>query len=316
MTHRWLALPVMALAFCVGVGCGESAGSPRANPGGAGGAGAAGGAGGTGGEPWVPLCQTNPLCPACPDDAIVCEGEGGCDANFACIESGCASNEGTPIRICALTTAPFCQTDLDCPEGRVCLDLGEEGYRCVKTTAGCDSDLDCVFGFSCEDGGCVDRRVPCVLDADCPVSHTCETVGLSSFCHRVHLDCEFELDCAGIAPRCEDIDGDGRTECAGSPEPNDPSPTACVSSSCGDASAPVCELSQVGSQTVCGRYGLCVDDDDCVDGFECVGLWTDGRKECVPTGGSCAHITDCPVQQVCASSRAGGPPACQAGAVP
>jgi hypothetical protein len=68
--------------------------------------------------------------------------------------------------------------------------------------------------------------------------------------------------------------------------------------------------------TQCGQYGLCLDDADCAAGFSCLGLWPDGRKECVPGGGSCSSVTDCPVQQVCASPREGGAPSCQAGYQP
>lgn len=304
MTHRWLALPVTLLALCVG--CGGSSGGPRTGEGGDGG-------GGAGGQPWIPACQTGALCARCPEDDVVCGSDTDCSIGFNCIESGCATNESVPIKTCALAPAGFCITDAECGPDRVCTDLGDEGFRCVKTTPGCDSGFDCVTGFSCEGGACVDRRVPCFLDDDCPKSLICEAVGLSNFCQRVHQTCVGELDCAGIAPRCEDIDGDGRSECAGSPEPNAPSPVACLNSDCTAPDAPVCEVSQASSTSVCGQYGLCLDDGDCVDGFECVGLWPDGRKECVPAGGSCSHITDCPVRQVCASPRTGGVPSCQGG---
>ncbi len=324
MPQRWLIFQIIALALCVG--CSESSSSPRCNSpdstdpscnstGGTGGGGV-GGTGGIGGEPIVPFCETGPLCAACPDSRDVCEPSVGCDNGFACIESGCATNEGELIHVCALEPASFCLNNSDCPEGRACTDLGEEGLRCVKSTPGCASHFDCIIGFSCEDGACVDRRVPCVLDADCPVSHVCETIQLSSFCQRVHHDCEGELDCGVLAPRCVDIDGDGRNECAGSPTPNEPSPPACVNLDCAGTASPVCELSQAGNTTVCGAYGLCLTDEDCVGGFNCVELWPDGRKECVPSGGDCAHITDCDLRQVCASPRTGGPPRCQAGVSP
>jgi hypothetical protein len=40
--------------------------------------------------------------------------------------------------------------------------------------------------------------------------------------------------------------------------------------------------------------------------------------ECVPTPGpgDCDQVTDCPLQQVCAAPRNGGPPSCQAGSLP
>ena len=60
---------------------------------------------------------------------------------------------------------------------------------------------------------------------------------------------------------------------------------------------------------------VCVDGD-CAEGFTCTGLWPDGRRECVPDGGSCASYADCPVRQVCASPREGGAPSCQVGYQP
>ena len=301
MAYRWLAAFAFSAVLVLGCENGGTGGDRCLQ----------GACGGEGGAGWVPACMTGPLCPACPDE-MLCESNGDCSAGHVCVESGCRTNDGVPMKQCKLAPAGFCVDNSDCGEGRECMDLGIEGMRCVKTTPGCDTDFDCLLGFSCEEAQCVDRRVPCILDEDCPMSHVCEAVGESKFCQRVHIDCSGELDCAGLAPWCEDIDNDGRTECAGSTNPNVSAP-ACVNATCTDAAAPVCEVSGVLSVTACGQYGLCRDDNDCADGFQCVGLWLDGRKECVPTGGSCSHITDCPPRQVCASPRTGGSVSCQAG---
>jgi hypothetical protein len=201
--------------------------------------------------------------------------------------------------------------------GRECMEVPVEGDSCVKITSGCDTRFDCVLGFSCEAESCVDRRVPCDLDPDCPKNHTCLGTMYSSFCVRIQQGCLDEDDCIGLAPRCEDIDGDGNKECAGEFFPPWSPPVACVNSDCTDDSAPVCEAAGAGSSTRCGQHGLCLVDADCAAGFECVGLWPDGRKECVPGGGSCSsNPTECPEQQVCASSRLGGAPSCQVGYQP
>ena len=201
------------------------------------------------------------------------------------------------------------------PQSVPCTDVPGEGQRCVKTTPGCDSTFDCVLGFSCEEGACVDRRVPCFVDAECPKSHVCHAFDATRFCLRVHQSCEEEFDCENLAARCDDVDGDGRTECAPTFNPNVWPPEACLNSMCAPQ-APVCQLTDGDARTRCGEYGLCVGPEDCVEGFDCVGLWPDGRRECVPSGGSCAHVSECPVRQVCASPREGGPPRCQGGVEP
>jgi len=260
-------------------------------------------------------CTTSVLCRSCPSEGF-CETNDDCSVGSVCIESGCDSAEGSAIKRCVFAGGGACNTTADCPAGRDCMEVPGEGNRCVKTTSGCDTAFDCVLGFVCEAGSCVDRRVPCERDPDCPKNHTCLGTMTSSFCVRIQRDCLEDFDCVGLAPRCEDIDGDGNKECAGVVDPNQPSPSACVNSQCTDASAPVCETAAAGSTTQCGQYGLCLDDTDCAAGFSCLGLWPDGRKECVPSGGSCSSFGDCPIQQTCAAPRGGGTPSCQAGYQP
>lgn len=313
MAYRWLGVLLMSTVCLVGCGA-EGSGGPRCEIGSCGGFGGTGGSGGagTGGAGGsVPACETSVLCRTCPTDAL-CQTDGDCTVGSLCIESGC-SFDGAPIKHCMFAGGGACDTTADCPSGRECMEVPFEGDRCVKTTPGCATSFDCVPGFVCESGSCVDRRVPCDFDEDCPKNHVCFGSLTSTFCVRIQRDCAENFDCAGLAPSCEDIDGDGSKECAGVFDPNSPAPLACVSSACTDPSAPVCEAAGVGSTTECGQYGLCLDDGDCATGFSCVGLWPDGRKECVPSGGSCSSFADCPIRQVCAAPREGGLPSCQAG---
>jgi hypothetical protein len=246
----------------------------------------------------------------------VCDADEDCSLGYTCIDSGCALPSGGAVKVCTFAGGGACETDAMCPPERECLEVpGEGNKRCIKTTPGCSADSDCVLGFLCEDGDCVDRRVPCILDEDCPKSHFCHRFDATAFCRRMHQSCDNEFDCADIAPRCDDIDGDGATECAGAFNPNVAPVQACLNSMCSDPT-PVCEVGDHSGFTSCGQYGLCTDSGDCSDGFECVALWSDGRTECVPMGGSCSHITDCPARQVCASPRDGGVPECQAGHQP
>ena len=312
MAYRWLGV-LMLSAACV-VGCGnDGSGGPRGD-GGTGGIGGAGGAGGTAGGS-VPACMTSVLCRSCPAEGS-CDANDDCEIGSVCIESGCDSLAGAPIKQCVFAGGGACTSNAMCSIDRECMDVPEEGMRCVKITPGCATRFDCVLGFTCEDGTCVDRRVPCNQDEHCPKNHTCAGTTNSSFCLRIHSECVNEYDCGGLATHCADIDGDGKTECAGTPNPGQPSSTVCVNADCvaDDASAPVCEVSGAGSTTQCGEYGLCRDANDCAAGFSCAGLWPDGRKECVPSGGSCSSFIDCPdARQVCASPRGGGAPSCQAG---
>jgi hypothetical protein len=155
--------------------------------------------------------------------------------------------------------------------------------------------------------------VPCILDEDCPMNHTCfGGQANGDFCLRIQIDCESDIDCVGRAPFCVDIDGDDDTECAGSRELN-PASGACTNDLCTGPGAPVCEASGVSSVSPCGTHGLCLGPDDCEAGFVCAELWPDGHRECVREGGSCSSFDECDPNQICAAPRTGEPPACQVG---
>lgn len=319
MAYRWLGAWLL-IAAC-SVGCGNDG---SADPRGSGSSGGSGGVGGTAGQSGSggtagtggssPMCLTNVLCRSCPADGL-CDSADDCSVGSVCVESGCDDLEGAPIKQCVFAGGGACTSTAMCPSGRECLDVPGEGQVCVRTAPGCDSRFDCVAGFTCEEGACVDRRVPCDIDDHCPMNHVCASFGPSSFCRRVQVDCSAVFDCDGLAPSCVDIDGVGGSECAGTFDLNDPFSDACTNDMCSDGGAPVCEASGVGATSQCGQYGLCVDGD-CAEGFTCTGLWPDGRRECVPDGGSCASYADCPVRQVCASPREGGAPSCQVGYQP
>lgn len=323
MAYRWLGVWLMAACL---VGCGaDEASDPRCRfgcggsggDGGAGGAGGAGAAGGTGGAGGTLIeCTTSLLCASCPSEGY-CDTDGDCSVGSICVESGCDDLEGAPIKQCLFAGGGACDLDAPvCPEGRRCEDVPGEGARCIRIEPGCGTNFDCPLGFSCENLRCVDRRIPCDLDEQCPKNHLCGGTNDSRFCRRIQIDCLFDFDCEGLAENCEDIDGDGDKECAGVFDPNAPVVEACVNTSCGDPSAPVCEAAGVGSTSDCGKFGLCLSNDDCAAEFICAGLWPDGHKECVPSGGSCSSFADCPAPQVCASARDGGAPSCQVGYQP
>ncbi len=317
MAYRWLGVLLLGVA-CAGGCAGDGSGDPRETGGsggdaGAGGTGATGGTGAGGGG--TTQCATSKICRSCPTEGF-CDGDDDCTLGSICIESGCTDSSGASIGHCVFAGGGACNSTADCPAERECMELPLEGNRCVKITPGCTTRLDCVPGFSCENGSCVDRRVPCDFDVDCPKNHTCFAMGFSRFCVRIHVDCAEDFDCLGLAPRCEDIDGDGNKECAGVIDPNAASPAVCLNAGCSDPAAPVCEADGAQGNTTCGQYGLCVDDTDCATGFSCVALWPDGRKECVPDGGDCSSFEQCPIRQVCAAPQEGGALGCQAGVAP
>jgi len=317
MACRWLGVLLLSAA-CV-IGCGDDGGGgPRGTGGIAGGGGVGGGgSGGTAGG-WVPACTTSVLCRSCPAEEL-CDTNSDCTVGSVCIESGCESLDGAPIKQCVFAGGGACTSDADCLGDRVCVEVPGERRRCVRIAPGCGTSFDCPLGFSCESGSCFDRRVPCDLDEHCPKNHVCGGTANSSFCLRVHRACLFDFDCTDLAPDCVDIDGDvsGNKECAGRFDPNDPLSEACVNAlHCAGTSEPVCEVAGVGSVTECGQNGLCLGDADCAPDFYCADLWPDGRKECVRNGGSCSTFSECPVQQVCASPRDDDVASCQAGFQP
>jgi hypothetical protein len=300
---------------------------------GTGGTASTGGTGGTGGVATKSICTA--LTPSSLDS---CDPDLNCALpGYVCVDSGCKTVEGAPIKQCQPSRGRSCVDKNDCsitnPDAYDCVAVsaGGGGERCVRVDPGCDAateTYDCPPGFSCEVDVCVDRRIPCDSTFDCPKSHVCTTTPVASYCTRTHRTCHEDTDCGGFAAAgsfCVDVDNDGTKECVGAhKDPLDSTgqlpPIACVNADC-PGSAPVCETGGDETEATCGDYGLCLSDSDCdVDsGFRCVGLWQDGRKECVPMpptplpNNYCEKVTDCPPQQVCAAPREGGAPSCQAG---
>jgi hypothetical protein len=323
-----------SLWLVLAVSCGDTGTTPGFPPGtgasggSAGSSGTGGMGGGTGGTGGSGGVATKSICTAdTPPSSNLCETDLNCALpGYVCVDSGCKTDEGAAIKQCQLSRGPSCVEKNDCsitnPDAYACVavSVGGGGKSCVRVDPGCDTateTYDCPPGFSCEGGACVDRRIPCGGPVGCPKSHTCTTMPtVSRYCIRTHRTCRVDDDCLqplAAGSFCADVDNDGTKECVGDLEGK-----GCVNSACVTASAPVCETGGDETVATCGGYGLCLSDSDCdVDsGFSCVGLWQDGRKECVRTGGTCDQVTDCDPQQVCAAPRNGGPPSCQSGSGP
>jgi hypothetical protein len=333
---RW-AFVFGSLALAVSCGDVSAPATPFTGIGGFGGSSETGGMSGTGGMTGIGGMVGNggsgggvgPCVASTPPDDFLCDTDDDCDfSGWVCIDSGCKAEGGARIKQCAPSWAPSCSSVNDCPNGTdyECTTVAPGGERCVRVTGGCSpatETYDCAPGFSCEGGTCVDRRIPCDTYQNCPKSHICLTVSgglgpIAKYCARVSRTCRDvavpENDCSWLGNSfgsfCDDVDDDGTAECTGE---RDATGEACVNADCGGS---VCETGPVGSAATCGDYGLCRTNDDCDTGFECVGLWQDDRRECVPTGGTCDQVTDCDPQQVCAAPRNGGSPRCQTGKVP
>ncbi len=283
------------------------------------------GTGGTGGES-PKGCGTNALCEACPTTTCSTDSDCSFPPGSICVPTGCTF-DGEPQKECQPAGYISCDATGSCPSPNTeCQSVGGL-LLCVRTTSECDEyfeDYDCPLGFSCEDGACVDRRVPCELDVQCPKNHRCfnlQNTSISRFCVSMFRTCNVADDCLQLGSGCVDVDGDGRKECTGvmggATCDGDDISGCCENAGCLDPSAPVCERPAF-TTAICGQFGLCLDNTDCAAGFVCAALWPDGRKECVAdTGAQCETYRDCPRErQVCAAPWAGGPPSCQAGTEP
>jgi len=289
-----------------------------------------GGSTGTGGA--VGACVTSALCHTCPSEVLVdellCDTDNDClFPGYVCVPSGCETHGGAPIGQCQDPSGGSCDSIADCPDptNYRCDPVAGGPKQCLRDTAGCHPNTesyDCAPGFFCNaDGECEDHRMPCDTSSnppDCPKSHVCHAgISTGSFCLGVYQTCHGDDDCRWAGVRlgnCDNVDADvGNTqECSGQLAG---SVVACVNTMC-SGSTPVCENGVFGTGTtaVCGDYGLCRTNTDCGAGFECVGVGQDGRSECVEVGTvDCVSATDCPLQQVCAAPRDGGPASCQAG---
>ncbi len=258
-----------------------------------------------GGLPW---CETSALCPTCPALDSLCDDANPCAVGEACLPTGCED-----YARCFTTGGGACRNDEDC--GNPAYACDPSIARCLRSAPGCDDSNDCVAGFACENETCVDRRVPCESGSDCPHGFTCYFPSPDQrFCRRISRPCDDDLDCLTLGVPCGDADGDGEKECMPSLTPNAPNAVSCETSQCPDPEAPVCETTEDGAGAICGAMGLCTSVQDCVEGFQCLDLWGDGRAECVLPDGSCVDSSSCALREVCGSSRQGGPPACIGGA--
>ncbi len=228
-----------------------------------------------------------------PDDPVPPPTCGdGCAPGFVCVDAFCGGEECLPGRPCG--------DDDDCGSG-ACIGEPDSPGICEAGDGSCAADDDCVYGFACESGECVDRRIPCGFhETNCPRGYTCSFAVFEGLpiCVPASVRCDTGAQCE-LGASCVDVDGDGMTECllAGRCETNEDCETG---TSCG--------VDPATSQASCEPDGAC-RMGECADGYMCADTGS-GVPRCVAMGGSCATNTDCPVGSICGAIAAADPLRC------
>ena len=163
-----------------------------------------------------------------------------------------------------------CETDADCMEGEVCIDL-----ICMPDLM-CEADEDCLEGEICVEGMCMPDVEPvCETDDDCLEGEIC-----------VEGECVPDMP-----PECDPACGEGETCVDG----------ACVPMGGDDSCYGMCggQAANCYCDDACFGYGDCCEDicDACPELGECCAPMCDG-KECGDDGcgGSCRG---CPEGESC-----------------
>lgn len=230
------------------------------------------------------------------DEDFDLDGPFPCERTEDCPVSGllCYDYLLDDVSLCA-PRGSACEVSADCEPRQSCTAvrgwIPGETY-CTVPAGACGTSASCPDGFRCEDRvGCVDRRVPCVGDEDCPVWDRCGTLpsGLQA-CVAAPLEpCTGPADCPG--GECVDVQGDGPTECQEAGGECMTNADCALGTVCGDQDGlPGAE---------CGRVGPCLYAGNCPAGWECLDVNGDGQEECQAGGGSCLVDADCSVRLRC-----------------
>ncbi|MFK8001144.1 MAG: hypothetical protein AB8H86_16240 [Polyangiales bacterium] len=234
-----------------------------------------------------------------PDPLRICEPEmppttcrANCaDEGFVCVDSFCEGMECVP--------GSPCTADDQCGSGN-CIKpdgaLPEDSGLCAASDGACTVATDCGYGFRCEEGACIDRRIPCGFHENtCPRGHTCTFTPVEGaiFCVPAHQPCESAGQCEPGA-QCVDVDGNGTTECllVG---------TCSSNADCEEGFS--CGVDPATSQASCEPDGLC-RSGSCPAGRTCLDTGI-GTARCVTEGGSCSEDSECEAQAICGAVEPG-----------
>jgi len=225
---------------------------------------------------------------------------GGCPLGTVCADDVCGGRACVPGRPCLVAA--------DCG-GAECVGAdpaGDVRGICAASMGPCGSSLDCPMGFACEDGSCVNRRIPCFVVADrCPRGYVCamDPGDASEFCVPAMVRCTSDAQCE-VGLRCRDVDGDGLQECIGS--------ELCeTNADCRDEGR--CGVEPSSTTSACMLDGACGGDSGCAPDRHCVDLTGGDAAPRCELSGSCASNADCPEGQVCAAPALGLAPTCLGG---
>lgn len=229
------------------------------------------------------------------------------------IEPGCA--DCAPGTVCAddvcggracIPGRP-CLTADDCG-GSACIGSDGDivrGTCAMASLTDCTTLLDCPVGYLCEEGACVNRRLPCFIVADrCPRGYICSFAGETQICMPSMNRCTADSQCEdGFT--CVDVDGDGTNECVGAG-------FCTTNDDCRDDGR--CTVEPDTSTSECAVDGACGGGAGCIEGRSCMDL-TGGNAAptCELPGGSCATSADCDEGEVCAAPGLGFAPMCLGG---
>ena len=143
-----------------------------------------------------------------------CLTDVGCPKGYLCAEVGGVDTKQCVARSNVCGDLGLCQDDGDCPDAQICnAQLGQCG-------AGCAEDISCSQGLVCTGGRCVAKctsNAECVAPAECTESGKCKVPGA----------CEKKADCPAPETYCDKVEGLCKAGCL-------------VDNDCGDA-AKVCE---------------------------------------------------------------------------
>ena len=204
-----------------------------------------------------------------------------CDLNYSCQLGRCVSNPD----------AMLCNSNGDCPENYICVELDADQSKCIAEIETCTSDLECGIGYACQEGFCKpdENSTTCTSNEDCAEGYSC-------------------AEMTGGGYKCVPGNG-GDTD---TPVINDCGNACNEDGSCDSSNCFCCD------RTCITKFPSCASDSDCYTGQVCLtselvctlepsscsknGSSSDGDVEAEEAGPTCSGLFDtevCGDKEVC-----------------